>query len=214
MWRIAIKFNKKALFIFFCASLYSNISASAELNFEQCLKVLGAGFYNQYLETYCSFDGGVGNKLNYIYTEGGCRSTVPQEVVDSMSKQVINDSTTRMNSLGKDNFCAGNKKAYYDLAKNSLDKSSKGKDKLPHFNKHESYASIRTKMLKAGWQPFHSKDADTCMEGDSRCQGRPEMESCAGTGLADCRFLWKKDGKTIRICTIGEDNPVYNRICN
>ena len=83
---------------------------------------------------------------------------------------------------------------------------------LPHFKKNESYASVRTKILKAGWKPFHSKDADTCMEGDSRCQGRPEMEACAGTGMANCKFLWKKEGKITAICTVGED-AVYDNIC-
>ena len=44
---------------------------------------------------------------------------------------------------------------------------------LPHFKKNEGYTSIRAKMLKAGWKRFHSEDADTCMDGDLRCQGRP-----------------------------------------
>ncbi len=84
---------------------------------------------------------------------------------------------------------------------------------LPHFKKSESYTSVRAKMLKEGWKPFHSKDADTCMASDSRCQGRPEMVSCAGTGLANCKFLWEKGGKIIAICTVGEDNPSYDNIC-
>jgi hypothetical protein len=45
------------------------------------------------------------------------------------------------------------------------------------------------------------------MDGDTRCQGRPEMEACAGTGMANCNFLWKKDGKTIAVYTIGEGEP-------
>jgi hypothetical protein len=50
------------------------------------------------------------------------------------------------------------------------------------------------------------------MEGDSRCQGRPEMEACAGTGMANCKFLWKKEGKITAICTVGED-AVYDNVC-
>lgn len=80
---------------------------------------------------------------------------------------------------------------------------------LPRFKKNEGYKSVRVKMLKAGWKPFHAEDADVCGEGDERCQGRPEMQSCAGTGLANCRFLWKRKGKTAVIFTVGED-AVYD----
>jgi hypothetical protein len=59
-------------------------------------------------------------------------------------------------------------------------------------------------MLKAGWKPFHSPDADECA-GDTRCEGRPEMVSCSGTGKAFCKFLWTKSGKTVGIITSGED---------
>lgn len=83
----------------------------------------------------------------------------------------------------------------------------------PKFAKRESYASVRTKMLKAGWKPYRSPNADECWEDDSRCQGRPEMETCSGSGLAPCRYLWKKQGKTIGICTIGEENNVFNGFC-
>lgn len=85
---------------------------------------------------------------------------------------------------------------------------------LPRFKKGESYTNVRAKMIKAGWSPYHSKDADICSEGDKRCEGRAEMESCAGTGMANCRFLWKKNGKTTAICTVGEEDNVYNGICN
>ena len=84
---------------------------------------------------------------------------------------------------------------------------------LPRFEKHESYSGIRIKMLKLGWKPHHAKDADTCLEGDTHCVGRPEMEACAGTGLGNCRFLWKKRGQTVAICTVG-DEASYDGICN
>lgn len=82
---------------------------------------------------------------------------------------------------------------------------------LPKFKKGESYTSVRKKMLKAGWKPYKSPEADKCMEGDKRCEGRPEMESCAGTGMANCRFLWKRKSKTVAILTIGED-AVYDGV--
>lgn len=76
---------------------------------------------------------------------------------------------------------------------------------LPRLKKGESYASVRTKMIKAGWKPYHSPDADECMTGDSRCEGRPEMKACAGTGLANCAFTWKRRGRMVTIFTIGEE---------
>ena len=85
---------------------------------------------------------------------------------------------------------------------------------LPQFKKGESYTSVRAKMIKSDWTPFHSSDADACSEGDKRCEGRPEMEACAGTGMANCRFLWKKNGKTTAICTVGEEDNVFSGICN
>ena len=84
---------------------------------------------------------------------------------------------------------------------------------LPHFKKHESYTSVRSKMIKSGWKPFHSEDANTCSEFDPRCKGRPEMEACAGSGMANCKFLWKKNGKITAICTVGVD-AIFDGICN
>lgn len=76
---------------------------------------------------------------------------------------------------------------------------------VPGFAPNESYASVRQKLLASGWQPFHASDADVCSQGDARCQGRPEMQACAGTGMANCRFIWQKDGKTVAVMTVGED---------
>jgi TonB family protein len=76
---------------------------------------------------------------------------------------------------------------------------------FPHFDKNENYSITRKKMLNAGWEPFHAEDANVCSEYDTRCKGRPEMEACAGTGRANCNFLWKKNEKIIVISTIDED---------
>lgn len=81
---------------------------------------------------------------------------------------------------------------------------------LPHFDENELYSSVRLKMLEAGWAPFHAQDANTCIEGDLRCEGRPEMQVCAGTGLANCKFLWQKEETITAICTIGEDAVFYS----
>jgi hypothetical protein len=84
---------------------------------------------------------------------------------------------------------------------------------IPKFTKHESYSSVREKMIKAGWKLYVSDDADTCLKGDSRCEGRPEMLACAGTGMANCKFAWEKQENIIAICTVGEDAE-FESICS
>jgi hypothetical protein len=77
----------------------------------------------------------------------------------------------------------------------------------PRFRKQSPYAAVRQRLISSGWRPAASPDADTCMEGDTRCQGRPEMESCAGTAEANCLFLWRKGAVIIGVSTV-EDPPV------
>lgn len=100
------------------------------------------------------------------------------------------------------------KKASSEQASPAITTSDSQSLSLPTFAKGESYTNVRLKMLGAGWKPYHSKDADTCSEGDMRCKDRPEMEACSGTGMASCRFLWKSGDKTIAILTTGEENAV------
>lgn len=74
---------------------------------------------------------------------------------------------------------------------------------LPAFKVGEDYKSnVRVKMLKASWETYHSPDADQCGSGDSTCDEFPEMEACAGTGLGNCKFLWKRAGKLVAIFTV------------
>lgn len=76
-------------------------------------------------------------------------------------------------------------------------------DGLPKFKQGENYAKVRGKLLNAGWKPRRMPDADECMQGDERCQGRPETEACAGSGRANCRFAWQQAGKLLTIFTVG-----------
>ena len=84
---------------------------------------------------------------------------------------------------------------------------------VPPFSRSESYAGVRVVLLRDGWQPLISKDADQCMEGDSRCEGRPEMQTCSGSGLAMCRFRWQRNGQQLTICTAGEEQAMFHSIC-
>lgn len=81
---------------------------------------------------------------------------------------------------------------------------------LPHLDKMEPYAYVRAKMIAAGWKPYHAADADTCSGGDKRCEGRPEMQACAGTGMANCLFTWSNGQRFVGITTVGEDEPVVD----
>lgn len=82
----------------------------------------------------------------------------------------------------------------------------------PKFKRGESYASVRLKLIKAGWLPYHSPNADVCNE-DRRCAGRPEMEACSGVEQAPCKFLWRRGGERLSVCTIGEDAE-FSAICD
>jgi uncharacterized protein YecT (DUF1311 family) len=121
----------------------------------------------------------------------------------------LTDETPASDAVGiaKCVFNAVTKRAD-ELAKIPIPAASAAKnDGLPRVKEGDDYANVRKALLADGWQPYHSPSADTCRDGDTRCQGRPEMEACAGTGMANCNFLWKKDGKTIAVHTIGEGEP-------
>lgn len=84
---------------------------------------------------------------------------------------------------------------------------------IPPFARGESYAQVRVVLMRDGWQPVISKDADQCMDGDTRCEGRPEMQTCSGSGMAMCRFRWQRDGQRLTICTAGEEPAMFHSIC-
>lgn len=59
------------------------------------------------------------------------------------------------------------------------------------------------RLLAEGWKPYLSKYADKCTEGDIRCEGRPEIESCSGFEAAAGKFIWTRDGIILNISTVG-----------
>ena len=71
----------------------------------------------------------------------------------------------------------------------------------------EPYKSVREKLITAGWKPYISPDAEPCAGSTEACEGRyPETESCAGTGLGQCRFAWERAGRLVSISTISDDH--------
>lgn len=86
--------------------------------------------------------------------------------------------------------------------------------RIPKFPPNEYYGRARSSLLALGYQPVVTPDADKCGDGDSRCAGRPEMQSCSGTGMAYCAFLWRgPQEQLIEIITAGEDARVDSVIC-
>ncbi len=80
-----------------------------------------------------------------------------------------------------------------------------------------TYHRARKRLLSAGWQPLQTKsfnEADTDPDisyGNGRLfwrRGYVEVESCAGTGVAGCAFLFKDAyGNRLRVTTAGEELP-------
>jgi hypothetical protein len=64
------------------------------------------------------------------------------------------------------------------------------------------YLMTRSAILSDGWTPAASKE--DCKVSDL-CDLFPEAEVCAGTGVAPCVMIWKRDGKTLTVYTVGED---------
>jgi hypothetical protein len=76
----------------------------------------------------------------------------------------------------------------------------------------QDYGKARAGLLRQNWQPVALPDADQCMAGDKRCAGRPEMYVCAGTGMGQCVFVWRRKGTVIDVMTAGEERPVVRSV--
>ncbi len=80
-----------------------------------------------------------------------------------------------------------------------------------------TYHRARRLLLAAGWQPLRTKsfnEADTDPDiayGNGRVfwrRGYVEVESCSGTGVASCSFLFRDAyGNRLRVITAGEELP-------
>ena len=80
-----------------------------------------------------------------------------------------------------------------------------------------TYHKARKKLLAFGWQPLQTKsfnEADSDPDiayGNGRIfwkKGYVEVESCSGTGMASCSFLFKdSSGNRLRVTTSGEELP-------
>lgn len=80
-----------------------------------------------------------------------------------------------------------------------------------------TYHKARKRLLAAGWQPLRTKprnysgDDPDISYGNGLLfwrKGYLEVESCSGTGVAACAFLFKDAyGNRLRVTTAGEELP-------
>lgn len=83
----------------------------------------------------------------------------------------------------------------------------------PRFRKGESYASVRTKLLEAGWKPYRRDDTDSYYdENEKKLRTKyAELNTCSGTGVGSCVFTWRSPkGKPATIMTVGGDEFRYD----
>jgi hypothetical protein len=87
---------------------------------------------------------------------------------------------------------------------------------VSHMSKRgESYARVRTKLLKLGWRPrethYRLGDGTLAKEfgdaGDMLDAGFKEIYDCSGTGWNFCTFIWKRANRCIHVVTYGEYFP-------
>ena len=81
-----------------------------------------------------------------------------------------------------------------------------------------TYHNARKKLLAVGWQPVQTKsfnntntDPDIAYGNGSIFwkRGYLEVESCSGTGVATCIFLFKDAyGNRLRVTTAGQEIPI------
>lgn len=90
------------------------------------------------------------------------------------------------------------------------------------FLSDELYDNIRIGILKAGYNPYQGNEYHECLIHEDMsdwqvdyCKNeRPEMEMCASSGTAPCRWTWSKDSTLLRVYTNYEDLEVASVECS
>ena len=82
--------------------------------------------------------------------------------------------------------------------------------RLPVIKAGTPYGQARKQMLAAGFVPYrirvHRLVQTPCLGREEICRTYPEAADCAGTGNADCEFLFAKGaGPIVMIHTVGEE---------
>lgn len=75
-----------------------------------------------------------------------------------------------------------------------------------------SYHEARKLLIDAGWQPSQNAMRDDFIASGNSTEflkkGYSEIESCAGTGMAPCAFIFSDTyGNTLRVISLGVEDP-------
>jgi hypothetical protein len=75
-----------------------------------------------------------------------------------------------------------------------------------------TYKEVRARLMELGFAAASlSKDKKRCGARTKICKSYPEVEACAGTGTASCRFVFKYPrGRKVVVITQGEKPLVTN----
>ena len=76
---------------------------------------------------------------------------------------------------------------------------------LPTVKTGTPYASARTALSRQGYRPVRGNGSGCRFGREDVCRAYPEAETCAGTGLGNCLFLWRRGGQLIEVTTVGEE---------
>lgn len=78
-------------------------------------------------------------------------------------------------------------------------------------SKDMPYSDARDALETAGWEPVEQGGgAERCSGQAEICATYPEVEGCAGTGVAPCAFVFSQGGKMLTVQTVGESEPVVS----
>ncbi|MGU3387742.1 hypothetical protein ACLBYG_24765 [Methylobacterium sp. D53M] len=78
---------------------------------------------------------------------------------------------------------------------------------VPTLPKGTFYYSARDSLTALGWHPAPlPSDRRFCTGGrEDVCERYPEASACSGSGLALCRFLWRRGDTLAEVTTYGEE---------
>ena len=81
---------------------------------------------------------------------------------------------------------------------------------IPRIAKDTPYAQARKTLTGLGYKPEKNPDAEAC-DAKSGATCFPEKIDCAGSGLGQCIFLWRKGKVRVEVVTVGE-RPIVDRV--
>lgn len=90
--------------------------AQSATKVEKCESMITGGVYNDLLENFCGFDGGVTDGFKQAYARNGCPDLIPEKRIFKLGNDVGVDTDNRIQAFGKRKFCEQNLETYADLS--------------------------------------------------------------------------------------------------